>query len=410
MLNLELKNLIQEITQERQKLSHLSPSQLAENEGFWQIIRQAYQPSPDFINLENGYYGALPTATMKAQIQHIEEINALTSFYMRRQQPQDWLDLKNDLAELVDCQPTEIALARNAKEATNVILMGLDLQAGDEIIASEQDYPAVLEAIEQRVRRFGIRAKIVSIPPHPQSDAEIVEIYAQAITPRTKLMVITHLIHWTGQILPVKAICEMAHARGVEVMVDSAHGFAQLDFSLRDFDCDYWVANLHKWLAAPLTGGILAIKQAKIAQVWPLLGDTTYAADDIRKLENFSALPMPIYLTIRDAIQLHRALGVQNKQARLHYLKSYWTKRVKNLDKVRINTPLAEGKSNAIANFGIVGKTGAQIATELWEKFGIFVVGFSTPFLDGVRVTPNLYNSLADLDRLVEAIGEVARS
>ncbi|MCU0446713.1 MAG: aminotransferase class V-fold PLP-dependent enzyme [Microscillaceae bacterium] len=410
MENLELMTFIEQIKQQHLDYQSLSPSQLAQNEDFWQIIRRAYQPSPDFINLENGFYGALPQATLAAQIQHTQEVNALSSFYMRRQQPQDWTNLKSQLAQLIGCQPTEVALARNATEAANVILMGLDWQSGDEIVAAVQDYPAVLEAIEQRVRRSGIRSRLVSIPLHPQSDAEIVDLYAQAITPQTKLLVITHLIHWTGQILPVRAICEMAQARGVEVLVDSAHGFAQLDFNIRDIGCDYWIANLHKWLAAPLTGGVIAIKPEKIAKIWPLLGDTTYAVDDIRKLEHFSALPMPIYLTIFEAIQLHQAIGGQYKQARLHYLKSYWTSRVKNLPKVQINTPLAEGKSNAIANFSIEGKSAVEVATQLLDQYRIFAAGFETPFLSGVRITPNLYNSLADLDSLVNAIARIAQS
>ncbi|TAF65971.1 MAG: aminotransferase class V-fold PLP-dependent enzyme [Cytophagales bacterium] len=399
-----LHTTTQDIQQILVAFNTLPSHQLAKEESFWQEVRNAYKTQGNFINLENGYYGVLPQCILEAQIRHTEQINQANTFFMRTQKDDFLHTLKVKLAPHIGTSPDTIAFARNATDALNIILQGIRLEKGDEIVATTQDYPTALEAIEKKARGVGIVKKLIDLPLLPQNDAQIVQIFADAISPNTKLLLLTHIIHWTGQILPVKEICKMAHAKGVEVLVDSAHAFAQIDFKMDDIGCDYWIANLHKWLGAPLTAGILAIRKDKIHRVQPLLASHQYQEDDIRKFENTSAIPMPIFMTIFDALLFHEALGTANKSARLQYMKNHWLKAVADLPHVVINTPTAEGASCAIANFNIVGKKGTEVAQILFDKFKIYSVGFDMPFVSGVRITPQFYNSLAELDQLVEAI------
>ncbi len=393
---------IDHLNEKLKQLNHLNPEEIAKEEGFWQEMRKAYQINPDFVNLENGYYGMMPEVTLEAQIKHTRDLNRLNTFYMRNDKDTELMNLKVILAGMIDCEAENIAFVRNGTEALNLLIAGIELKKGDEILASKQGYPTGLEAIEQRIKKEGIVKKLIDLPLHPQNPEEIVQCFENAITANTKLIVVTHLIHWTGQILPVKEITEMAHKKGVEVMVDSAHAFAHIAFSWKDIDCDYWLTNLHKWLAGPLTAAVVVIKKEKIGKVTPLLASVNLPVDDIRKLENTSATPMPIFMTIFDAIRFHEITGIKIKQARLNYLKNYWINQVVNLPNVQINTPLAA--SCAIANFSIIGRNSTEVAKELFEKHKIYSVGFELDFINGLRITPHLYTSLEDLDKLVRAI------
>jgi selenocysteine lyase/cysteine desulfurase len=391
------------------ELSALSTQEIAQHEPFWAEVRRAYQVTDAYINLENGFYGAMPEVTLEAQIRHTREINHSNTFFMRTQKDEALANLKVSLSSLIGCKTTEIAFTRNSTESLNIVISGIGLQKGDEIVTAKQDYPSGLEALDQRTQKEGIKKVVVDLPLLPKSEEEIVQCFEQAITPQTKLLILTHLVHWTGQILPAKKICEMAHKKGVEVMVDSSHALGQVEFQVAEMGCDYWVANLQKWIAAPLTVGLLVVKTEKIHRISPLFGSTKIATDDIRKLESTLAIPMPIFLTIFDALDFHYIFGTALKGARLDYMKNYWASRAKNIPNVQINTPLETGKSAAIANFSIAGKNAKDIATELFEQYKIFSIGFETDFINGVRITPQFYNSLADLDKLVAAIGEMAK-
>lgn len=402
------QNTIADLKASLAKISHLSVQEIAEYKPFWAEVRKAYHVTDDYINLENGYYGVMPEVTLEAQIRHTKDLNRTNTFFMRTQKDALFNNLKAILSPLIVCNPNEIAFTRNATESLNLVISGINLQKGDEILVAKQDYPTGLEALEQRIQKDGISKKVINLPLLPKNDEEIIKCYETAITPNTKLLLITQIIHWTGQILPVKKICEMAHKKGVEVLVDSSHAFGQIELSMEEMGCDYWLSNLQKWFAAPLTVGLLAIKADKIHKVSPFLASTKIAKDDIRKFENTSAIPLPIFLTVFDAIEFHEIFGTKLKSARLNYMKNYWVNQVKDYKNVLINTPLENGKSCAIANFGIVGKKSTDVAKELFEKYKIFSVGFEMEFVNGVRITPQFYNSLEDLDKLAKAIKEIS--
>lgn len=385
--------------------AHLSAIELASQEEFWQELQAMYQLSPDFVNIENGYYGVLPMPILEAYKKHIDELNNTFSYYMRREQAQDMLRLKERLAPLVGCLPTEIAFSRNATESLNVILNGIDLKPNEEILLSVYDYPSAIDACAQRFKRYGTPYRLMQESWFDKTDAEIVAIFEQHIRPETRLLLVTHLIHYTGQVLPVREITAMAQAKGVEVLVDSSHALAQIDFQVSAIGCDYWVANLHKWLYAPLTAGIIAIKQEKIHRIWGLLGDNTYPETDIRKLERFSALPMPTYLTVFDCLEFHALLGIDRKQARLRYLQQYWTEKIRAMPHVHLYTP--RENSFAIASFAIKGLPAKDVVKELWEKYKIFCATVQVGKFEAVRITVQLHTRLHDLDTLVAAVGKL---
>jgi selenocysteine lyase/cysteine desulfurase len=273
----------------------------------------------------------------------------------------------------------------------------------------DQDYGTMLEQFRQQSRRRGLVCVEIQVPLHPRDDQDIVDTYARAITGRTKLLLLSHMINITGQILPVRKIADMAHARGVAVIVDAAHSFAQIVFNVPDLDGDYFGASLHKWLCTPLGAGLLHIKKDRIRSVWPLLGETSVPDDDIRKLERLGTQPVWTMMAIADAIRFHNLVGGARKEARLRYLQEYWTGRVRGIPRVYLNTP--EGtRACAIANVGIQGVKPGVLSQALLDKYRIFTVAIDTAPVKGVRVTPHLYTTTAELDALVAAIGELARA
>jgi selenocysteine lyase/cysteine desulfurase len=273
---------------------------------------------------------------------------------------------------------------------------------------TNQDYGSMLEAFNQQSRRHGIVNKIISLPLHPGSSNEVVSAFEKAITPKTKVMLVTHMINLTGQILPARDICDMAHSHGVEVILDAAHSFAQIDFTIPDTHCDYMGASLHKWLCTPLGNGILYVKKEKIKNVWPLFGDNTYPANDIRKFEHIGTHPVGNTLPIVDAIRFHNSIGSKRKEERLRFLKNYWVEKVRAFPRVKMNTPLRDEQSCAIANVAIQGTTPEQVVDFLFEKHKIFTVAIDTEAVKGVRIAPHLYTRLSELDQLVVAIQELA--
>jgi aspartate aminotransferase-like enzyme len=273
---------------------------------------------------------------------------------------------------------------------------------------AEQDYGAMLDMFKLQARRYGIVNRMVSVPLNPTSDEEIVELYEKAITPKTRLLMICHMINISGHILPVKKIVDMAHRHNVEVLVDGAHAFAHLDFKITDLGCDYYGSSLHKWMGVPLGAGILYVRKEKIAKIWQLFGDMGYADDDIRKLNHTGTHPVATDLAIQDAIRFHEMIGVQRKEARLRYLQRYWTDQVRNHPKIFLNTPTAPERSCGIANVGIEGIKPGDLAKMLMEKYKIFTVAIDTANVHGIRVTPHLYISTKELDLFVNALKQIA--
>ena len=386
----------------------LAPAVLAGREDYWSALRRKFRLTPDYINLENGYYSMQSQPVLEAFISHVRAINYEASHYLRTRQYDDKLAVRKRLAQMAGCSADELIITRNTTESLDTVIAGFDWKAGDEAVMASQDYGAMLDMFKLQAQRYGMINRVVSLPLDPTSDDEIVQLYASAITPKTRLLMVCHLVNISGQILPVSKVCDMAHQRGVQVMVDGAHAFAHIDFAIPDLHCDYYGASLHKWLGAPLGAGLLHVRKDHIATLWPIYGDMSVPADDIRKLNHTGTHPVHTDLGIADAIDFHLGIGIQRKEARLRYLQNYWTDRVRGIPGIRLNTPTDPKRSCAIANVGVGSIPPADLAKVLLEQYRIWTVAIDTANVHGVRITPHLFTSTAELDTLVRALKTLA--
>jgi selenocysteine lyase/cysteine desulfurase len=327
---------------------------------------------------------------------------------MRKKLKNDQLRVRQELAALAGCRLEEIVITRNATESLDLVIQGIHWKKKDEAIMAEQDYGAMLNMFRLMGERYGIVNKVISLPSHPKSDEEIVRLYEEQITKKTRLIMISHVVNINGHVLPVKKICDMAHSHGVEVLVDGAHAFAHLDFKLSDLDCDYYGTSLHKWLSAPLGAGMLYVKHEKIKNLWPLLAERELPEDDIQRLNHTGTKPVHVDLGILDAIGFHNMIGSYRKQERLKFLKKYWTEKVKDLPGINICTPHEMDRSCAIANVLVEGMSPVEMEKKLMEQYRIYVVPVDRPNVRGCRVTPNVFTSLEELDALVRALTEMS--
>ncbi len=387
-----------------------SPLALAEDNAFWEQIRQQYILKPDYINLENGYYNFLPQPILNKYIEHIKEINYQGSYYMRTVQWENKQKSVLALAEIAGCSPNELIITRNTTESLDTIIGGIHWQAGDEAIMAEQDYGAMLDMFKLVSERHGVVNKIISVPNHPKDDTEIVALYKNAITPKTKVILVSHMINITGQILPIKKISEMAHQYGVQVIVDGAHAFAHIQFSIADLGCDYYAASLHKWLSVPLGAGILFAKKEHIKNIWPLFGDNEKDANKIKRINHTGTHPVHTDLTIPDSIAYYQMIGPAKKEARLRYLQQYWTSKVKDVPNIILNTPTSPDRSCAISNVGIKNMKPAILAERLMKEHKIFTVAIDYANVQGCRITPNLYTTTKELDVFVDALNTLSKA
>jgi selenocysteine lyase/cysteine desulfurase len=376
----------------------------ATDETYWSGIRDQFSPSADFINLENGLFGLQPKSVLEAFQRYTVEVNQQAAFFLRRQYPERHAAVLRRLTAFTGSDDGELLITRNVTEAMNILIQGYPLSAGDEVVLHDQDYPSMVAAFEMMRRRRDIQISSFRFPLLPHDDEEILALYDRAITSRTRLILLTHMIHTTGQIVPVAKIARMARARKVDVLVDAAHSFAQLDYRFADLGADFIATNLHKWLGAPLGLGLLYIRRDRVGDIAPLFGDTTYAETDIRKLGHFGVTPPASVLAIEDAIAFHEAVGARNKEIRLRYLKDYWVSRVRDLGAIEMLTPAGSDRSCAIAAFRVAGRSGKEVVDYLFDQHRILTVERDIDGATGVRVTPHLYTSIEQLDRLVAAL------
>ncbi|MET0394762.1 MAG: aminotransferase class V-fold PLP-dependent enzyme [Chitinophagaceae bacterium] len=391
--------------------AHLSADDLATEEDFWYYIQQSFTVSPSIINLNNGGVSPAPKTVQDAMKRYYDYSNEAPSYYMWRVLDANGREpLRRNLARLAGCDAEEIAINRNSSEGLETVIFGLALKAGDEVVAARQDYPNVINAYKQRELRDGIRVKWIR-PEMPAEDEDyLVNQYINAFTPKTKLVHITQVINWNGQILPVKKIAQAAHQRGIKVLVDGAHSFAHLDFKIPDLDCDYFATSLHKWLYAPIGSGMLYVKKDEIKSIYPLFATDTSLQGDIRKFETLGTRPFFIEQAIGKAIEFHEMIGSDRKEKRLHYLKNYWMEKMRDIPKVRFNTSLHPRWGCAIGNVGIDGKKPAEMEAFLFNKYKIHTVTIEWENIQGIRITPNVYTTTRDLDTLVEGIHALAKS
>ena len=384
---------------------NLAPRVLAEDHDFWAKIRSTYKLKPDYINLESGFYCIQPEETLEHFIKHVREVNYQGSYYMRNFRVENKQRIAAKLAEMADCPPDELIITRNTTESLDTVIGGVDWRLGDEAVLANQDYGAMRRMFELVERRYGVVRKVIDVPMHPKSDQEIVETYAAAITPRTRLLMVCHIINITGHILPIRKICDMAHAKGVDVMVDGAHAFGHFTFSINDLNCDYYGTSLHKWLSVPLGAGFLYVKKKNVRKIWPVFASNAHGDDDdILKLNHTGTHPAHTDLAIANAIDYHNRIGGERKEARLRYIQNYWTDKARELDHIELYTPKERHRSCGIATVGIKGMEPAEMADRLLNTYKIFTVAINTGGVQGCRISPNVFTSIEELDTFVDAL------
>ena len=390
------------------RVAGLSAMEAAQDEDYWAVIQRGYSVNPNLINLNNGGVSPSPIVVQQAVERYNQLSNEGPSYFMWRILDQGREPLREKLAALAGTRAGEIAINRNSTEALNTIIYGIDLKAGDEVIGTKQDYPHMIEAYRQRAMREGIVYKQLSFDFPIEDDSVIVKAYENAITPRTKLIHVTHMVNWVGQTLPVRKIADMAHAHGIEVLCDGAHSFGLVDFKIPDLGCDYFGTSLHKFLSAPIGTGMLWIRQDKIEKIWPMVCNDKPRSADIRKFEDLGTRSFALEQGIGEALNFHNGIGAARKQARIGYLKNYWASRAKSMPKVKLHTSLNLNYSCAICGVSVAGMTPRQLENALFDGYKIHTVGIVWENIQCVRVTPHVYTSIADLDKLVRALGEIS--
>ena len=379
-----------------------------EEDDFWDRIRKDYRLKPDYINLENGYYNIIPTPTLQNFIEHVKEVNYQGSYYMRTVQWDNKKRVAARLAGMLNCPEDTLVLTRNTTESLDLIIGGFPWKKGDEAVFALQDYGAMKDHFEQISRRYGVVCKTVSVPNHPQSDEELVSLYKAQITPRTRLIMVCHMINITGQILPVRKICDMAHDHGVEVLVDGAHCIGHIPVDIEALNCDYYGSSLHKWLSTPLGAGMLYVRHEHIPKIWPLLAEHDRDPQDIGRLNHIGTHPVHTDLAIENAMDYLEMIGLERKTNRLRHLQRYWSDSLRGVPNVIVNTPVEIDRSCGIANVGIEGMKPKRMAEVLMEEFGIFTVAIDYANVIGCRITPNVYTTTEELDRFVTAVKTLA--
>src|SRR6059058_3055341 len=403
-------SLLKTVAAATQSVAHLTAEQAAMDEDYWAIIQNAFTVTRGIINLNNGGVSPSPRIVTEALVRYTWEQEDATAYTMWQILEPQSETIRTGLAELFGCDREEIAITRNASESLEILLMGMDFKPGDEILTTTQDYPRMLTTLRQREKREGLKLKLIQIPIPPKNLDEISAAFEKGITNRTRLILISHEINITGQITPVKAVCDLARAKGIETIVDGAHSFAQFDFKQKDVGCDYFGTSLHKWLYAPKGTGLLYVKRDKIEKLWPLMAAEAKQASDIRKFEEIGTHSAAIKLAIGEALLFHSGIGGKRKEARLRYLSRYWMNRLKDVPKIGFNTSFDPKQSCAIANFKIEGVDPGGLGSYLMSKHKIFTVPIMHEEFQGIRITPNLYTTLLELDRFCDQMEQIAKS
>ena len=377
---------------------------LARDEVFWSRFASGYDCDPGFVQLNYGYYHPALRAVLDVELETARALNRRGAHFKVSESEPLLESTRRELAGLAGASAEEIVITRNASEALNIIIAGYPLRAGDEIMASDQDYTAVTQALDQRAQSDSVVIKRVSVPLDPASDEQIIEAFQAAISPRTRLLVLTHMIHFTGHILPAAKPCKMAREQGIAVVLDAAHSFAQVEFSVRDLGCEFMAASLHKWLGAPLGTGVLYVKKSEISKIRPLFADTVRAVDDVRRLERFGNRPDSLNAGLREAVRWHHVLTTAVKRARLSHLHRSWAEPLRARSRFRVLTPRAPERHGAIGLVALEGVSGDSLAKYLYERHQLFVAAHALPNLTGVRITPGLPTSVSQIERLSHAL------
>jgi len=387
-----------------------SPNEIAKNEDFWREIQQAFTVDRSLINLNNGGVSPSPRIVQDAMRRYLEYSNQAPSYTMWGILEPEIESVRSRLAAAFGCDPEEMAITRNASEALEICILGLSLKPGDEVLTTNQDYPRMITSWRQRERRDGIKLKTISFPVPPPSMDDLYERFERAVTPRTKVILVCHITNLTGQIFPVKRICRMGKERGIEVIVDGAHAFAHFPFQHEDLDCDYYGTSLHKWLLAPHGTGFLYVRKSKIKGLWPLMAADEKQDDNIRKFEEIGTHPAANHNAISEALTFQEGIGMERKAARLRYLKDRWARRLESLKGVKILTPFDPAQSCGLANISVEGIDPRGIGEYLWKSRRIIVTPIVHEEFSGLRITPNVYTTLGEIDTFADSMETIIKS
>jgi len=381
-----------------------------DDEDFWHAVGRHFTGSHGAINLNNGGVSPSPDLVQRAHKRYLDQSNDLPPFNMWRQLEPRREVVRERLAREFGCDPEEVAITRNASESLQTCQLGLDLEPGDEILTTDQDYPRMLTTFRQRERREGVRLREIALPVPAEDPAEVVARFERAITPRTRLILVCHVVNLTGQILPVADVVALARRHGIPVVVDGAHALAHFAFRLDELDCDYYGSSLHKWLFAPHGTGFLYVRREKIGGLWPLMAAPDERRDDVRKFEEIGTHPCANFVAIGEALSFHQSLGAERKERRLRHLRDRWAKRLVEHDRVRLHTSLDPRFSCGIATVEIEGVPSTELARWLWHEEQILVSPIRHPQFEGIRVSPSVYTRMEELDRFCDAMEHVVQN
>jgi selenocysteine lyase/cysteine desulfurase len=382
-----------------------SPAAVADDEDYWSEVARAFDADRTLVNLNNGGVSPAPTHVLEAMIRDLRFSNEIPVEHMWTVLEPRIESVRRDLAQMFGCDVEEMAITRNASESQEIMILGLELRRGDEVIVTNQNYGRMLTTWDQRARRDGIVVKSISFKVPPPSDEYLVEQFRAAITPRTRVIEITHITNLTGQILPVRAIVRLARERGIEVLVDGAHAFAHFPFTRDSLDCDYYGTSLHKWLHAPVGTGFLYVRRNRIKSLWPLMAAPASLDDDVRKFEEIGTHPAANHNAIGVAIAFNRAMGLERKAARLRFLRDRWAKRLQQESpRVAILTPLDDHSACGIAMVHVDGLDTSKLQAWLWTKHRVMTTPIVHAEFNGLRITPSVYTTPHEIDVFVDCM------
>ncbi len=386
-----------------------SPEEIARDEDYWAEVQRAFKVDRTLVNLNNGGVSPAVEAAQESLKRYLDFSNLAPAWSMWRILEPQREQVRKQLASLLGCDAEEVAVTRNASEGLETCQLGFDLKPGDEVLTTTQDYPRMINTWKQLARRHGVVLRQFSLPVPVENDDLVVRLFEEQITGRTRVILMCHMINLTGQILPVRKVVQMARRHGVPVIVDGAHSFAHLTFRQADLDCDFFAASLHKWLFAPHGTGLLYVRRERIPDIWPLMAAAEHQDQDIRKFEEIGTHPAANFLAISEAILFHQGIGPERKEARLRYLKDYWARRLAAHPAVVLNTSLDPRYSCGLGNLRLRDVDSEKLGAWLWAEHRILVTPIKHAEFEGIRVTPSVYTTLAELDRFCEAVERVAR-
>jgi selenocysteine lyase/cysteine desulfurase len=387
-----------------------APADVAADETYWREIQQAFTLDRTIINLNNGYTCPSPRVVHEALKRYLDISNQAPIQYMWNLLEPNVESVRRKLAAEAGCDPEEIAITRNASEGLQICQLGIDLQPGDEVVTTNQDYGRMLDTWDQRVRRDKIKVTKISFPVPTTNLGELVQRIEQAITPRTKVIHFCHITNLTGQLFPVRDIARMARSRGIQTIVDGAHAFAHFPFKLRDLEMDYYGTSLHKWLLAPVGTGFLYVRRENIEKLWPLTPASEKKSKDIRKFEEVGTHPAANHNAIAEALAFHQTIGVERRAARMRYLTDRWANRLEKHPRVKILTSRLPNQSWGLANISLQGVDASKAYETLWSKYRIITAAIKHAEYQGLRITPNIYTTLEELDTFGDAVEELLKN